>query len=281
MRLDRVARVVTPPVVWTGFNAIRRRLSSLWKPHSYGWFGDYSSWEEASTHVTGYETQEILEKALAAELRVHRGAAAFERDTVAFALPDHSWPTLAALMYCAAASGGNLRVVDFGGGLGSTWSQYRDLWLALPEVRWCIVELPSYVKMGKDLLQDNNLSFHDTIEEAQSHSHASVFFSSSVLQYLCKPYEFLADVAARDFEFICLDRIGCSLDGRDRLTVQRVDPVIYDASYPCWFLSQERIRMVVGSKFECQFQFDTADQSNVPSLFRGFLFRRKHPLCRR
>lgn len=241
----------------------------------YGWSGDYATWAEAVTNTTGYEVESILSKALDAELRVRRGDAAFERDTVCFDRPDHSWPTLAALMYCAAISSGRLRVVDFGGGLGSTWSKYRDILANLPEVRWGVVELPAYVKVGKDQLQNIQLSFHADIADAISSVGNHILFSSSVLQYLEKPYEFLQEASAYGFEFICLDRIGCTLDERDRLTVQYVSPHIYDASYPCWFLSEQKIKAKLLDRYDCLLQFEASDHANIPSAFRGFLFRRR------
>jgi putative methyltransferase (TIGR04325 family) len=274
-RILPVLKSILPPVVVSCIRAIRERRMMRRQTASYGWFGDYASWAEASADTTGYQTGEILQKALEAELKVRRGEAAFERDTVAFDKPDHCWATVSALLYCAAASHGSLKVVDFGGALGSTWSQYRQLWPALREVRWGVVELPAYVATGKECLQGAGLTFHGDLAEAVESTCANVFYSSATLQYLEKPYEFLEHISGLGFEFICLDRIGCTPDGSDHITVQRVDPTFYDASYPCWFLSREKIRLTLGYQYECQFEFETRDRANIPSTFRGLLYRKK------
>jgi len=272
--IPRILHGTIPPVLW---NVMRRlREWSQTASHSaHGWSGNYATWDEAAADTTGYETGEILRKALDAERKVRRGEAAFERDTVTFEKENHSWPTLSALLYCAAASEGRLRVVDFGGALGSTWSQYRHLWLGLRDVHWAIVELPAYVEAGMRHLSEPKLSFHTSIEDAQRESKATIFFSSSAIQYLPEPYRFLKEISMRGFDFLFLDRISLTLNDQDRITVQRVNPEIYTASYPCWFLSETRLREAIGSNYRLTVSFAALDKANVPSVFRGYLFERK------
>ena len=69
--------------------------------------------------------QDILDKVLAATLKVKQGQAVFERDSVLFDEIEYSWPLLAGLMWAAASNGGKLNVLDFGGALGSSYYQNR------------------------------------------------------------------------------------------------------------------------------------------------------------
>ena len=50
----------------------------------------------------------------------------------------------------AAANGGRLEVVDFGGALGSTWWQHREELSALGLRRWVVVEQPQFIEAGRE-----------------------------------------------------------------------------------------------------------------------------------
>jgi hypothetical protein len=72
--------------------------------------GDITTWEEANSHCTGYNAEEILAKVLASTLKVKHGEAAAERDSVLFDQIEYAWPVLAGLMWAAARSSGRLNV---------------------------------------------------------------------------------------------------------------------------------------------------------------------------
>ncbi len=50
----------------------------------YGWYGNFSSWNEAVIRSTGYDSQIILEKVKNSLLMVRDGMAPYERDSVIF-----------------------------------------------------------------------------------------------------------------------------------------------------------------------------------------------------
>lgn len=106
----------------------------------YGWHGNYSTWEAAQKDSTGYDAPEILQKVRSSLLKVKKGEAVYERDSVIFEEIQYSWPLLAGLMYAAAKSGGVLKVLDFGGSLGSSYFQNKKFLDGLKDVVWCIVE---------------------------------------------------------------------------------------------------------------------------------------------
>ena len=68
--------------------------------------GPFESWNEAQEHSIGYESDNILEKVKAAQLKVKNGKAAYERDSVVFDKIQHSFPVLAGLLHAAIANGG-------------------------------------------------------------------------------------------------------------------------------------------------------------------------------
>jgi putative methyltransferase (TIGR04325 family) len=82
--------------------------------------GSYNTWQEADAHCNGYDNMDILEKVLFATLKVKNGEAVYERDSVIFDQIEYSWPVLTGLMWAAAQNSGCLKVLDFGGSLGSS-----------------------------------------------------------------------------------------------------------------------------------------------------------------
>src|ERR1035437_7414303 len=57
--------------------------------------GEFASWDESAARCTGYDAEGILDKVLDATLKVKRGEAAFERDSVLFHGIEYAWPVLA------------------------------------------------------------------------------------------------------------------------------------------------------------------------------------------
>jgi hypothetical protein len=64
--------------------AIKFLITPKQSVKSYGWFGDYKSWEAVEKKSTGYNELEILNKVDAGIQQVVNGDAAFERDSMAF-----------------------------------------------------------------------------------------------------------------------------------------------------------------------------------------------------
>lgn len=100
-------------------------------------------------------------------MRVKRGEALFERDSVLFNEREYCWELLAALMWIAARHNGSLNIIDFGGSLGSTYYQYKCFFSSLKSVLWNIVEQPNFVGEGKRLFENESLKFHSSIEGVQ------------------------------------------------------------------------------------------------------------------
>jgi len=216
---------------------VRHVAGSRW-----GLSGDYSSWQEAVEASSGYDAPHILEKTKTAVMRVKNGEAAYERDSVLFDQVVYSWPVLAGLMWAAAANSGTLNVLDFGGSLGSGYFQNRAFLFCLDSVRWNVVEQPHYVAAGQQHFEDERLKFYQTIDECIEDTCPNVVILSSVLQYLEKPYDLLAQISKLPMHCVIIDRTPFWHGLTDKLCVQRVPPSIYPASYPSWIFSEEGFR---------------------------------------
>jgi putative methyltransferase (TIGR04325 family) len=240
-----------------------------------GWYGDYSSWDDALKNASGYNSTLIVEKVKNSLLRVKRGEAAFERDSVAFEKMEYVWPVLTGLLWVANQRKGSLNVVDFGGSLGSTYFQYRKFLAEIP-VKWNIVEQDIFVDCGRKHFQDHNLSFYLTMEECRRENSPDVVLLSSVLPYLSRPYTVLEEIISTGPPFLIFDKMPFLLDDRaDLITVQRVHPSIYEASYPAWFFNKRTFLATLEKKYELVEEFDSAEMANIPSVFKGFIYKKR------
>lgn len=237
----------------------------------YGWSGDYATWGDARAATIGYDAEIILSRTLASARQVRDGLAVFERDSVVFQKPDYNWPLLASLMHVAALRQGRLHVIDFGGALGSVYSQNRRFLDPLTDVVWCVVEQSANCTVGQREFSDNRLYFNSDLREAMK-IQPNVILLSGVLQYLQAPYEVLREIIKLRVPYIIIDRTGFTENDVDRLTIQRVPPWIYSASYPCWFFGKSGFMAVLQEHYELLTEFATLDKANILSEYRGMLF---------
>jgi putative methyltransferase (TIGR04325 family) len=239
----------------------------------YGWHGNYLTWDEAQKECTGYNSLKIIEKVRSSALKVKTGTVAYERDSFIFDSVQYAYPVLSALMWVAAIKKGKLNVLDFGGSLGSSYFQNKQFLDTLTEINWCVVEQPGFVDAGLKDFATDRLHFFYGISECIKTYNIDVILLSSVLQYLEKPYGFLKELLSLNIGFIIIDRTPF-IKGRDRITVQKVNPEIYPASYPCWFFNKDSFVKFIGEQYTVITEFDSIDKANIKSEFRGFLLRK-------
>ncbi len=247
-----------------------RQLSGL----SYGWRGNYTSWELAKKNCSGYNSFTIIEKVKEAAIKVRNGKALFERDSVIFEKAEYNFQLIATLMWITSRNNGELNVLDFGGSLGSSYFQNRNFLTHLRNFKWNIIEQERFVEAGLKEFSDETLNFHYTIDECLKTNTPDVIILSSVLPYLENPYEILDSIISRKFRFIFFDKMPF-VNGPDRITVQKVNPSIYRASYPCWFFNEFKFIAKMERDYTMVFSFNNQDRANIRSVFKGFLFELK------
>lgn len=267
MKIKKLIKELTPPIA----------LKLVAKKAAHGFFGNYNSWAEAKADSRGYDYGEILEKVKKATLMVRDGRVAYERDSVTFDKKQYSWPVLASLLWIASKHDGHLNILDFGGSLGSSYFQNIDFLKHLKKLRWNVVEQKNFAEAGRRDIENEQLYFYQSIEECLGVTKPQVMLASSVIQYLEKPYEFLEKLMTYDFEYLIFDRTAFFAD-KDRLTVQRVRPGIYDASYPAWFLNEKKFREIVGRKYALVTELDSLrsqiEVGDETANEKGFLFKK-------
>jgi len=256
-----------------------RRLIKRWRGGgAVSYVGNYDSWEAARAASTGYQDPIILEKVRDATAKVVRGEAAGERDSVLFHQVPVPFPLLAGLLRAASSAGNRLCVLDLGGSLGSTYHQCRGLLDRLDELRWNIVEQPSFVQCGREHFETEELRFFNDVPSCLAEMRVDVVILSGVLPYVERPYALLDEIVASNIENVILDRTPLVLHGPDRLTVQRVPPHIYGRplSYPAWILNRANVVARFAERYNLVLEFDALagliDLGRVKARDTGFLF---------
>ncbi|MET0462572.1 MAG: methyltransferase, TIGR04325 family [Chitinophagaceae bacterium] len=249
----------------------------------YGWSGNYRSWEEAKSLSDGYEQGNILEKTKQALLLVKKGDAVYERDSVLFAESEYPYPLLAFLLHEVQQKKRALNVLDFGGSLGSTYFQLKEFLGTDVCASWNIIEQQHYIDCGKEFFEDDTLRFYYTIADCINEKRVDFVVLSSVVQYLPNPHQFLEELVSHGFDTVLVDRTAFVNEGPDRVTVQRVWPSVYEASYPAWFFDQKGFVAHFGNEYLLQASFESyvpgeavMEIDHQPVAYsRGFCFKRR------
>ena len=237
-----------------------KRLYLRIKYYRYGWKGNYTSWEAAMAKSSGYHAVTVIEKVKAAALQVKNGLAVFEKDGRLYNEITLSWPLLSHLLWIAGKRGQQLSVLDWGGALGSSYFQNRAYLQHLASLQWSIVEQPGFVAAGKEGIEHGPLAFFNSIDEVlAAKGKQDVLLLSCVLPYLEKPYDFLLAAAAKNIPYIIIDNTYFNPAPGNRLTLQRVPPVYYDAVYPAWFLDYQQVIAALQGRYEVLSAYNNSD----------------------
>ncbi len=261
---------------------LRRALRGVSPNSAVSYSGNFSTWEDARRHSDGYDVPAIVERVKQAQLKVARGEAAYERDSVLFERIEHSYPLLTGLLRAATYQGCVLNVVDIGGALGSTYFQCRGMLEGIASLRWNVVEQPAFVDCGLEHFQSEQLRFFRDLPTCLSAESVNVALLSGVLPYVEDPDAMLREVAQAGLGHVILDRTPL-WDADDRLTVQSVPPSIYgfSVSYPAWILNRERVLSHFLPQYRLVDEFGAlAGTIHVDGLLArdtGVLFERRNP----
>jgi putative methyltransferase (TIGR04325 family) len=271
------------------FNGLRpslaKRIKSKLSKYAYAlirkrnentWSGNYASWKEAESDCVGYDNESILQQVRAAVRKVVNGEAAFERDGIAFEKLEYSEHIRSILESAFLQKKAPLNVLDFGGSLGSLYFQYRKL-LTGKIGTWNIVEQSHFVQCGRSEFEDDKLKFYFTIEEVLQKERPDVLILSSVICYLDNPHHWMEKFRSAAIPHVIIDRTAFIQGAEDRLTVQQVPDSIYKASYPAWFLNEEKFLRTWITDYNIAGELPdvldgTADLNDTVGYFKGYYF---------
>jgi len=238
--------------------------------------GHYDNWDDAMAQCKGYNQNVIFEKTLASSLQVKNGLKPYERDSVLFDRIVYSWPILASLNWAAAQDSGKLRVLDFGGALGTSYFQNKKFLDHLNEVSWHIIEQPKMAELGRKYLQDNVLSFSSSIDKGFQACSPNFILLSSSLQYVREPFNVIDDLAKRNVPVIALDKTPFLKDGINTFVQkQSVPSQIYPASYPCYLFNEhEIIKKFQDHSYTLIESYHCQDNLSTKAIWKGMVFKK-------
>lgn len=196
--------------------------------------GKYSTWESALKKCNGYDSDIIFEKVKRAAIAVRDGKACFERDGVLFYEKQLNFPILAILLSIYLEMG-ELKVLDFGGSLGSMYFQHKEILTKLGDnLKWSIVEQRHFVEFGKKELCDGILDFEYDMRDVKECN--CIIFGSS-LQYIKDYKKYLLLSLQRKCKYILIDKTPVS--NCDWISIERVHEPIYEGSYPFYVFDKK------------------------------------------
>lgn len=268
-RVKSILNDFCPPI-------IKRIISGERKSHK-NFSCEFSSWQEAEIECDGYTSQNIIEKVLAAAIKVKNGEYRYERDSVLFSQIVYSWPILAALLWIASQQNGKLSVLDFGGSLGSSYFQNKFFLKELKSFKWNIVEQEKFVALGRKFIETDQLKFYSSIHDCINYDHPNVILLSSVIQYIGAYENILREIVNVGANYILFDRTPVLKTGeRERIFMQVVPDSIYNASYPCRFFVEEHlIQYFSVSGYSLVESFRALDDLDERAIWKGYIFKRK------
>jgi len=253
-----------PPIVLNLLKRFLRRKS----------FVNYSSWELAEQSSEGYHSDNIIEKVRKSAKLVFNGEATYERDSVIFKRTEYSYPLLASLLFVAANSK-SFKVIDFGGGLGTTYQQNRKFISKIKNVcEWRIVEQERFVAIGKSEFTNKILSFYNTIEEASKDGVDVLLFAGSIC-YVKNPYYFMAKAKIIKAPYIIFEKTPITNGMKDTFAVQHVHSHIFKASLPIRNFNYNNIIKFFVDEYELIEEWVCDLQIDPNTTAMGFIFKRR------
>ena len=226
-----------------------KRLARHWL--GWRWFvGDFATWEQACANSGGYQVESIAAKVRDATREVVDGRAAFERDGVCFPAYEPEKELTDIFWAISQEVGAPLRVLDFGGALGSTYWRHRGV---LPAIEsWDVIEQPTFVELGR--AEFSEVGFCSSLRDVRANRY-SVVLCSNALQYLEYPLQLLDEFAGMGAPNLVINGLPLHRDRPDRIRVQRVPPTIYEASYPVRFFNRDGFLRRIAPQWSVQREF--------------------------
>lgn len=232
MKLRALLRDLCPPLVWRWLARLRGGRMI--------YRAGYADWSAAVAGSGGYADPFILARIEQATDTVVNGGAPAERDGVL--LPSRPMPfhLAAPMLSVAVRRGGRLRVLDFGGSLGTQFRLCRPLLEGVVSLDWVVVEQPDFVRVGRARFEGDGLRFAASIEAAIANGEPDVILLCSVVQFLPPDHPLFGYLARSAATYLVVERTPFRNAGDDAIYVQQVPAAIYPARYPMRALSHRR-----------------------------------------
>ncbi|HYH23297.1 MAG TPA: methyltransferase, TIGR04325 family [Azospirillum sp.] len=205
--------------------------------------GLYPDHAAASVGTRSYDDERVVAKLVDAQSR-------FQWDGVLPPLLQQLTAALLAGTIRAGGFGGQLRVCDFGGGLGGARTVLSMILGEAIDLDWDVVETPALARAGNARFAGPGLRFHDSLDALEDRGH-DVIIVSGVLQYLPDPQETFARLARRPHHHMVMNRFpvrqAAGGTPADVCTIQDLGLLQAGVTVPHWCFSEERWLGLIGA----------------------------------
>lgn len=265
--MKKIIKLITPPIITS---LIKFFFNRNYK--NGGVKVGFKNWEEASNNSTLYNQKDIFSKTLCSARLVRDGKAAYERDSVIFDKIQYDFKLLSSLLLISNLQN-RLHLIDFGGALGSSFRQNKKYLDCLSVAKkWAVIEQSEYVDIGRNEFENDTLSFYNSLSEIDF--DVDVVLLGSTLQYLEDPYSILDEIIKINPKYILITRTPFTDSEKEHVSIEIPPQHIYNASYPFWTLSYEKVIKFLFLKYEL-FEEWIDDLQGLPDESLGLLFKRR------
>ena len=208
----------------------------------------------------GYSADDLVKVVVDKNLRL------FSATSSTHILGLEAFRTLAAIGL--SAQGGNLNVIDFGGGGGYHCLLAKIAFGGERTLKWHVVETPEMVGEAVKI-KDADLRFYDDITDAKNDlAKVDLVFSSSALQYCPDPLYFLKELVKIDAKYLFITRTPFVDSAENIIAIQKsslssngpgpLPEGIKDRSvfYPITYVSRSAVEDILSQNYEIRFMTD-------------------------
>jgi putative methyltransferase (TIGR04325 family) len=233
-------------------------------------FDDYRlTWDKALLKSSGYQNQSILNKVLESTSYSIKDNSMIERDSVLIEKDsvEYSYPLLFAFQLSLIENKDTLRIIDYGGALGSTYFQYKPFFPPDTKIEWSIIEQSNFVEAGIKLNPHKDIYFYENLSQCLQNRNPSLALFSSSLQYLKNPFDILNQISESSVQTLVIDRVPIFVNDSSCLSVQYVPDWIYNSriSYPSHIFNLKEISNFLKDKWNLISEFRSLGSDSITS----------------
>ena len=202
--------------------------------------GRFSTFQDAQKKSgVGYEDRDLLNKIIEVNLKVKNGLIVQERDGVALERFENSANlNFHILNFLQQNKKDRVRIVDFGGGLGTTFRQFVHFTKIRPS--WAVIEQQALMDAGNEIFANEHLTFHAGPEGLK----ADILVLSAVIDVLKDPFELVHQlISVLSPGLIILDRtLFCERKDHFYTIKKTARHITGGKRYPVAFFSEEKMK---------------------------------------
>jgi putative methyltransferase (TIGR04325 family) len=237
--------------------------------------GPYRSWIIAQRKSIGYNDSNIISKVRKSALIAKNSKSKFEIDSIIFSKPYRNIK-FEKILANLAKKKKSIKIIDFGGSLGSTYYRYRDIFSSQKKVKWSIIEQKAFVEIGKKEFKDKNLDFYYNLEEfinKNINKQIDIFLLSSSLQYIKNYKKIINKVNKLNVNYVIILKTPMKLSKKNEIYVEKVPEQIYGTSYSSWVFSKVKL---INSFTNYKLVYDKIVNPHIFSIYFHDLFLKKN-----